>query len=251
MIDDELVSQFLMFTGTEDVSKATSYLEMAAGDLEGAVGLFMDHSAPNASGGMGGVGDMMGGGGGGGGGYVDDVRAPDAARSERLIEDGMGLGLGGDGGMMMPPYMQMDSQWLSTAFSPHAAMNVRDAINSAAVAAADSDEENRDHDMDESKENDYEYDDDDDDESVNVEERNHIARLADMFAPPNHLMYSEGGFEGARTMAKDSKRWLLVNIQKDSEFASHALNRDVWRDELVENLVREGFVLWQTVRCCS
>ena len=49
-------------------------------------------------------------------------------------------------------------------------------------------------------------------------------------------------------MAKDSKRWLLVNIQKDSEFASHALNRDVWRDELVENLVREGFILWQTVR---
>ena len=48
-------------------------------------------------------------------------------------------------------------------------------------------------------------------------------------------------------MAKDSKRWLLVNIQKDSEFASHALNRDVWRDELVENLVREGFIFWQTV----
>jgi Thioredoxin-like len=49
-------------------------------------------------------------------------------------------------------------------------------------------------------------------------------------------------------MAKDTKRWLLVNLQRDSEFSCHALNRDVWRDELVENLIREGFVFWQSVR---
>ncbi|KAL3935351.1 MAG: hypothetical protein SGARI_003013, partial [Bacillariaceae sp.] len=60
-------------------------------------------------------------------------------------------------------------------------------------------------------------------------------------------MYTEGGFDGARTMAKDSKRWLLVNLQRDSEFSCHALNRDVWRDELVENLIREGFVFWQAM----
>jgi UBX domain-containing protein 7 len=76
-----------------------------------------------------------------------------------------------------------------------------------------------------------------------------VAGLADMFAAPRHLMYTEGGFEGARTMAKDTKRWLLVNLQRDSEFSCHALNRDVWRDELVENLIREGFIFWQAV--CS
>lgn len=48
-------------------------------------------------------------------------------------------------------------------------------------------------------------------------------------------------------MAKDTKRWLLVNIQRDAEFSSHALNRDVWRDELVDNLIREGFIFWQQV----
>ena len=74
------------------------------------------------------------------------------------------------------------------------------------------------------------------------------ARLSDMFAPPTHLMHKAGGFQGARAMAKDSKRWLLVNLQRDSEFSCHALNRDVWRDELVENLVREGFIFWQAVR---
>lgn len=38
-----------------------------------------------------------------------------------------------------------------------------------------------------------------------------------------------------------------MNLQCDADFACHALNRDVWRDELVENLVREGFVFWQDV----
>jgi len=38
---------------------------------------------------------------------------------------------------------------------------------------------------------------------------------------------------------------LLVNIQRDNEFSCHALNRDVWRDELVENLIGEGFIFWQ------
>ena len=77
--------------------------------------------------------------------------------------------------------------------------------------------------------------------------RGRATRLADMFSPPLHLIHSAGGFQGARNFAKDSKRWLLVNLQSDSEFACHALNRDVWRDELCENLVREGFIFWQTV----
>ena len=76
--------------------------------------------------------------------------------------------------------------------------------------------------------------------------------LADMFAPPANLIYAgPGGFQGARQAARDSRRWLLVNIQSDSDFACHALNRDVWRDELVENLVRDGFIFWQAVDTTS
>jgi len=74
-----------------------------------------------------------------------------------------------------------------------------------------------------------------------------IQRLNDLFAAPVHLIHSAGGFQGARNVAKDARRWLLVNLQCDADFACHALNRDVWRDELVENLVREGFVFWQSV----
>lgn len=72
--------------------------------------------------------------------------------------------------------------------------------------------------------------------------------LANLFQPPLHLIHTAGGFQGAKQVAKDTRRWLLVNLQSDEEFACHALNRDVWRDELVENLIREGFVFWQTVR---
>lgn len=70
--------------------------------------------------------------------------------------------------------------------------------------------------------------------------------LANLFQPPIHLIHTAGGFQGAKAVAKDTRRWLLVNLQSDEEFACHALNRDVWRDELVENLIREGFIFWQT-----
>ena len=79
-----------------------------------------------------------------------------------------------------------------------------------------------------------------------------VSSLADMFAPPTKIIYAgPGGFQGARQAAKDARRWLLVNIQSDSDFACHALNRDVWRDELVENLVRDGFIFWQAVDTTS
>lgn len=129
-------------------------------------------------------------------------------------------------------------------------------------------------DDDNDDEDDYNYDDeddfDDDDDDDNDDSRNNMGGLAvvgpalrdpnaataaargppslsTMFAPPTHLVHRAGGFMGARNFAKDARRWLLANIQSEDDFACHALNRDVWRDELVENLVREGFILWQAV----
>ena len=39
----------------------------------------------------------------------------------------------------------------------------------------------------------------------------------------------------------------LVNVQSNSEFASHMLNRDVWRDDTVKNIIKVGFVLYQVL----
>jgi hypothetical protein len=169
--------------------------------------------------------------------------------------------------------MMMQHQHPPSAFASTAATIT--SINARALLDAGIARQGQQHGMDlsrfEEKENynddvedDYAYDDDEDDDEDEEEEDEmnrrtrpiEPPRLSDMFAPPVHLIHRAGGFQGARAMAKDTKRWLLINIQRDAEFACHALNRDVWRDELIENLIREGFIFWQQVktlymiRCC-
>eukprot|EP00535_Pseudo-nitzschia_heimii_P003173 CAMPEP_0197174438 /NCGR_PEP_ID=MMETSP1423-20130617/960_1 /TAXON_ID=476441 /ORGANISM="Pseudo-nitzschia heimii, Strain UNC1101" /LENGTH=529 /DNA_ID=CAMNT_0042623369 /DNA_START=232 /DNA_END=1821 /DNA_ORIENTATION=+ len=263
--NDEMVSQFLAFTGSSDVNSASMYLEMSGGNLETAVGLFMEHQGGGGAGGGIGSGSSSGAGGasspatratpGGMAAGNDDVRAPDATRTMRLMDDG-------PRGMMGNPYGVMNllaqQQLATSAFA-------RDVVNLAA-----DDEDAEDDDDDDDRMDDAEDDDDDEDSDYkgnsddtnngsNGGERRRRDRksskagsgpregsgLADMFAPPRHLICNAGGFEGARANAKDSRRWLLVNLQRDNEFSCHALNRDVWRDELVENLIGEGFVFWQ------
>lgn len=65
-----------------------------------------------------------------------------------------------------------------------------------------------------------------------------------MFKPPECVLY-HGDFEAAKAHATDKGHWLLVNVQTADEFASHRLNRDTWGNELVQDMVRESFVLWQ------
>lgn len=38
---------------------------------------------------------------------------------------------------------------------------------------------------------------------------------------------------------------MLVNVQDSREFASQVLNRDVWSDDNVKDVIREHFVFWQ------
>ena len=248
---DEQVSQFMSVTGSADPAQAAQYLEMSGNNMETAVALYMDHNAGGGGGGGGGppaaalgggAADFMGGGVGGGFGLPGEVRAPDATRTMRLMDD------------VAPPHdphfhlmnAMMDEQLAQSAFadSPRQRRTARDITNAAAAAESKQDDDDDDDD-DEIK-----YDDSDDDEVavVGTSAPPAPARLSDMFSPPDHLMHKAGGFQGARAVAKDSKRWLLVNLQRDSEFSCHALNRDVWRDELVENLIREGFIFWQAVR---
>jgi len=47
------------------------------------------------------------------------------------------------------------------------------------------------------------------------------------------------------TTALAQSRWLLVNVQGSSEFASHRLNRDTWSEPLVQDMLTGTFVFWQ------
>jgi len=73
-----------------------------------------------------------------------------------------------------------------------------------------------------------------------------VATKSNPVPPPTHLIYP-GGFKCAREAAKASQRLLIINIQKYSMIESHALNKDVWRDPNVEQMVRDSFVFWQDV----
>lgn len=46
-------------------------------------------------------------------------------------------------------------------------------------------------------------------------------------------------------VATTRKLWLLVNIQRPDVFACQTLNRDVWADTAVEQLIHSHFLFWQ------
>eukprot|EP00923_Selenidium_pygospionis_P048241 GHVN01083070.1.p2 GENE.GHVN01083070.1~~GHVN01083070.1.p2 ORF type:complete len:328 (-),score=55.77 GHVN01083070.1:161-1144(-) len=64
------------------------------------------------------------------------------------------------------------------------------------------------------------------------------------FQPPTDIICSLS-LEEAQLAAKESNKFVLVNIQKPDEFATHNLNRDVWSNEMVQEVVRFNFFFWQ------
>jgi len=236
---------------------------MSGGDIGNAASLYFEHQ-PGSSSSVGGTsanaaaGNDSGGINGNSGmslGDSGEVRAPDPTRRTRLFDpDPIGRGAsvpmpilpGGISEEMIRNIRESSEGVSRLSGNPFdiddggrmPSSRFRDVLNNAV-------------DMDDGREGNNGEDADDDDEVVDVDMEsngvsNRARRLGDMFEPPTHLIYNQGGFQGARTMAKDSKRWLLVNLQSDEDFACHALNRDVWRNDLVENLVREGFIFWQS-----
>jgi len=68
-----------------------------------------------------------------------------------------------------------------------------------------------------------------------------------IFAAPRSLLF-QGSFDNAREAAKQSQRWLLVNIQAQTEFQSLVLNRDLWSNDVIQNTVHNSFIFWQQER---
>lgn len=70
------------------------------------------------------------------------------------------------------------------------------------------------------------------------------AKLDQLFSAPTAIM-TVGTWQEIWDKARSEKKWILVNVQDMSEFASQRLNRDTWRDEVVQDVVRDAFVFWQ------
>lgn len=80
--------------------------------------------------------------------------------------------------------------------------------------------------------------------TVRQSQRGRTKRLEDLFRPPCDILFI-GSFAEAREHAKTMNRWLLVNVQNQQEFSCQILNRDVWPDEQVREIINDHFVLWQ------
>lgn len=70
--------------------------------------------------------------------------------------------------------------------------------------------------------------------------------LDKMFEPPTNLLFN-GTFEEAKQHARNNNSWLLVSIHNNDIFDCHRLNRDLWKNRNIINLVKESFVLWQVL----
>lgn len=77
-----------------------------------------------------------------------------------------------------------------------------------------------------------------------TENGTHARRLEDLFRPPYELM-ARLTWDEARTLGKEDKKWILVNLQDMNDFNCQALNRDMWKDQAVRDLVSENFIFMQ------
>uniref|UniRef100_A0A672LGU3 UBX domain-containing protein 7 n=1 Tax=Sinocyclocheilus grahami TaxID=75366 RepID=A0A672LGU3_SINGR len=71
-----------------------------------------------------------------------------------------------------------------------------------------------------------------------------LSTLADLFRPPIEIMH-KGSFETAKDSGQLENKWLMINIQNVQDFACQCLNRDVWSNDAVKNIIREHFIFWQ------
>lgn len=50
-----------------------------------------------------------------------------------------------------------------------------------------------------------------------------------------------------RREAHSRSLWLLVNIQMSTEFLCQILNRDLWSNATVREIIQQNFLFWQVV----
>ncbi|CAM9755010.1 unnamed protein product [Chrysoparadoxa australica] len=277
---EDSLSTFMTITGS-DAPTATQYLEALDWSLDGAVGMFMEAQGTGAgiggggggpplssssggggadlgAGGLGvtetsvGVGTASASGGGfgsdgvGGVGGVNDLLEAVAARNARI---GAGGSTGHTPGMGPPP-----GAWGMGAPPP---------LSPGAVAAAAAAAEERQ----------AMYPGGFDAEGVRAPlpairdtllsaevghsgwvagqgEANEDENVDWVFPPPQGLSMNVT-FQEARQLCKEQGKWLIVNLQDSTVFASHELNRDVWTNETVETLLRSSFSFWQRTSTSS
>ncbi|KAI5958385.1 ubx2 [Candida margitis] len=276
---DDQVPTFLAVTGVEDESVATQFLEVAGGDLELAVTLYME------SGQHGGSSNNQGNRNNRSSHDIDDeayakqlqeqayggndVREADANvhRHETLVDSFPGFG----GGIMsqMPRPPDIFGQRQEGIFHQGFDFNNRNINSYNAYDDDDDDDDDIDEDYTDAQYggNTVEILDSDEEGNEDIEEivRSHSGaagrrrrlrqnrdseltstqrRLANLFRPPFDII-SIMTLDQARAKAKEENKWILINIQDSSEFQSQVFNRDFWSNSRIKQVVKESFIFLQ------
>ena len=217
---NELVAQFVAFTGAEDTSKALQMLEATNFDIQSAVELYFAAEQGGGVGGFGGPGSAGGAGDGptsiqglGNPSFEaeEEVRAPIPAKIDRLM---------GDAGEFDYDHGRERRRWArdrdrGAGQSHQPIMDAFRARREEGMIAGGNQQQDDSH-------------------------------WASAFEPPKDIVFSSGDCEDAAMEAREGKKWLIVNIQSPSSFDSHRLNRDTWKDGSVQALLPVSFVLYQT-----
>ncbi|OMJ29912.1 UBX domain-containing protein 7 [Smittium culicis] len=70
--------------------------------------------------------------------------------------------------------------------------------------------------------------------------------LSELFRAPVDIAF-RGDFEKAKSYAVSREKWLLINIQSMDSFECQVLNRDLWKDRAVKDIVKKNFVFCQYI----
>ena len=70
-------------------------------------------------------------------------------------------------------------------------------------------------------------------------------KLGELFNSHSDLVFNGSMDEACLEAVNSGTRWLIVNIQSEIEFDCHALNRDIWRNSAVQQLLELHFIFWQ------
>ncbi|CAD5234415.1 unnamed protein product [Bursaphelenchus xylophilus] len=71
--------------------------------------------------------------------------------------------------------------------------------------------------------------------------------LMEIFRPPIDII-SRHKWDPLLMLAQKKSMWILVNLQDSTEFASQVLNRDVWSNVTLKELIKVNFLFWQMYR---
>lgn len=69
-------------------------------------------------------------------------------------------------------------------------------------------------------------------------------RLGDLFRPPFDIQ-CPGTLHTVREAGKAKDKWIIVNLQDNTQFASQCMNRDIWSNKPLKSLIRSHFLFWQ------